>query len=185
MTAVTAIEFGRPYTSDDLAAMPDDGRRYEVLDGALLVTPAPSPRHQQVLVNLLVRLYAACPKHLTVLCAPVDYRQSDTTTLQPDLLVARTEDFTERNLPKAPMLAIEVRSPSTALIDRELKRAAYERAGVPSYWIVDPGPQPAVTLFELHEGRYGDGRVCTEVVDVAQPFALRFAVEELIRGLPS
>lgn len=185
MTAVTAIGFGRAYTSDDLAAMPDDGRRYEVLDGALLVTPAPSWPHQHVVVELLARLYAACPDDQEILCAPFDYRQSDTTTLQPDVLVARVEDLTYGNLPKAPLLAVEVRSPSTALIDRELKRAAYERAGVPSYWIVDPGPGPTVTVFELRDGRYGDGRVCTDVVEVAQPFELRFEVADLVRGLPS
>jgi Uma2 family endonuclease len=185
MTVVTAIEFGRPYTSDDLAAMPDDGRRYEVLDGALLVTPAPSWPHQHVVLSLAVLLKAACPDHLTVLVAPFDYRQSESTTLQPDVLVARVSEMTYRNLPKAPVLAIEVRSPSTALIDRELKRAAYERAGVPSYWIVDPQPQPTVTIFELDAGRYGDGRVCTDLVEVAQPFELSFAVADLVRGLPS
>jgi Uma2 family endonuclease len=185
MSAVTAIEFGRPYTSDDLAAMPDDGRRYEVLDGALLVTPVPGWRHQHVVLSLGVLLKAACPPHLTVLVAPFDYRQSDTTTLQPDVLVARIEDMTQRNLPKAPVLAIEVRSPSTALIDRELKRAAYERAGVPSYWIVDPDPQPTVAVFELQDGRYGDGRVCTDLVEVSQPLELSFAPKDLVAGLPT
>jgi hypothetical protein len=57
---------------------------------------------------------------------------------------------------------------------------------VPSYWIVDPGPpQPSVTIFELHDGRYGDGRVCVDLVEVSKPFELSFAVEELVRKLPS
>ena len=115
MTAVTAIEFGRAYTSDDLAALPDDGHRYEVLDGTLLVTPSPSLPHQHVVLSLAMVLKLARPDHLIVVIAPYDYRQSDSTTLQPDVLVARVEDVSHRYLPRAPVLAVEVRSPSTAV----------------------------------------------------------------------
>ncbi|HEY3003229.1 MAG TPA: Uma2 family endonuclease, partial [Kribbellaceae bacterium] len=79
MTVQSGLPWGRPLTADDLESMPDDGHRYELIDGALVVTPAPSPQHQIVLVNLLVRLNAACPPDLRVLCAPLDVAISDDT----------------------------------------------------------------------------------------------------------
>ncbi|MFD1506389.1 Uma2 family endonuclease [Georgenia yuyongxinii] len=75
------------------------------------------------------------------------------TVLQPDVLVARRSDLSERDLPAPPVLAVEVLSPSTRLIDLHLKRARYEAAGTPSYWVVDPD-EPALTAWELIEGRY-------------------------------
>ena len=69
MEAVTTLPRGRALTVADLETMPDDGHRYELIDGALIVTPAPSPRHQRVSRNLLMALHAACPATLEVLCA--------------------------------------------------------------------------------------------------------------------
>jgi hypothetical protein len=74
-----------------------------------------------------------------------------TPVLPPDLLVARRTDTTERNLPMAPVLAIEVLSPSTRLIDLNLKRARYEAAGCSAYWVVDP-ELPALTAWEQRDG---------------------------------
>jgi hypothetical protein len=62
----------RPLTRDDLDTMPDDGHRYEVIDGALIMTPAPSPQHQIVLANLVSVMTACCPEDLRVLSAPLD-----------------------------------------------------------------------------------------------------------------
>lgn len=152
MEAVTTLPSG-PLTVADLAAMPDDGHRYEVIDGALLVTPAPSVRHQIVIVELLSVLKAACPPVFRVLTAPLDVVLAEDTAVQPDLLVARRADFTEKNLPTAPLLAVEVLSPSTMLVDLNLKKALYERAGVQSYWVVDPA-EPRVTAWELADGRF-------------------------------
>lgn len=73
--------------------------------------------------------------------------------LQPDLLVARRIDFTERHLPTAPLLAVEVLSPSTRLIDLNLKRARYQAAGCPAYWVIDPD-EPSLTAWELRGGEY-------------------------------
>lgn len=80
-------------------------------------------------------------------------RLDDATNLQPDLLVARADDFAERDLPVAPLLAVEVLSPSTRLYDLNTKRAAYEAAGCASYWVVDPD-EPSLTAWDLVEGRY-------------------------------
>lgn len=159
MEAVTTLPRGRALTVADLEAMPDDGHRYELIDGALIVTPAPSIRHQTLSGELFVALHAACPAHLKVLSAPTDVVLADDTGVQPDLLVARREDFTDKNLPKAPVLAVEILSPSTRLLDLNLKKARYERAGVASYWVVDPDV-PRLRAFDLQGGVY------VEVADV-------------------
>ena len=153
MGTVTTLPRGRALTRRDLAAMPDDGHRYELIDGTLVVTPAPSRRHQRMSFRLGVVLDAACPKDLEVLAAPFDVALADDSILQPDLVVARRSDLTERDLPVAPLLAVEVLSPSTRRIDLTLKRSRYETAGCPSYWVVDPD-EPALTAWELRDGDY-------------------------------
>jgi len=90
----------------------------------------------------------ACPGELQVLFAPFDVALDEHSVLQPDLLVARRSDFTARDLPTAPLLAVEVLSPSTRRVDLTLKLSRYESAGCPSYWVVDPDP-PALRAWEL------------------------------------
>lgn len=107
MTAMTTLPRGREFTAADLEAMPDDGNRYEIVDGALIVTPAPAPRHQVVVGNLHLALRAACPPDRRVLFAPLDVKLSEITVLQPDLLVAAKSSLGERNLPGVPLLAGE------------------------------------------------------------------------------
>lgn len=89
MGTVTTLPRGRSLTRRDLDSMPEDGHRYELIDGCLVVTPAPTPRHQIVVVGLWEVLKAACPAHLRVLVAPLDVVLSDDTVVQPDALVAR------------------------------------------------------------------------------------------------
>src|SRR6476620_12565448 len=98
MVVVTTLAHGAPFTRDDLAAIPEDGRRYELLDGALVVTPAPRVRHQIASARLFSVLDAARPRDLLVLCAPLDVALTLDTVLQPDVLVARRSDFTEKDL---------------------------------------------------------------------------------------
>jgi Uma2 family endonuclease len=181
MGVTSALPRSRPLTYADLDAMPDDGHRYELIDGTLIVTPAPRFLHQRVVGNLYVALRTACPPELVVLFAPFDVVLGISTVLQPDLLVARRIDVTDRNLPAAPVLAIEVLSPSTRRIDLGTKRLAFEAAGVPSYWVVDPD-EPSLTVFEL------EGAVSREVTHVvagatweaAQPFPVRVRPADLI-----
>jgi Uma2 family endonuclease len=158
--SVTMLPRGRALTVADLERVPDDGHRYELVDGALVVTPAPSLRHQEVSMRLAVLLFNACPDGLTVLSAPFDVRFADDTVVQPDLLVARDVDFADDCLPGTPLLAVEILSPSTRLLDLNLKNARYEAAGVASYWALDPDV-PRLNAWELQEGR------CVEVADVA------------------
>lgn len=182
----TGLPRGRTLTADDLAEMPDDGHRYELIDGTLVVTPGPSWAHQSVQARLLTLLYAACPPDLRVLGAPFEVRFSESTAVQPDLLVARYTDITSARLPVAPLLAVEVRSPSTALVDLNLKRAAYERHGVASYWLVDPDRQaPTVTVLELTDGHYVERGTATgaERLAVEAPFPFVLEPADLLRDL--
>lgn len=181
MEGVTTLPRGQAYTRADLETMPDDGHRYELVDGTLVVTPAPSPRHQIAVVNLVLVLSPACADELRVLTAPLDVALATDTVLQPDVLVARRSDLTERDLPTAPVLAIEVLSPSTRRVDLTLKRSRYEAAGCPSYWVVDPD-QPSVTVWELRDESYvevahveGD-----EVLEVTRPFPVVLAAAQLL-----
>lgn len=175
-----------PLTVHDLGGMPDDGRRYELIDGVLLVSPAPGWRHQKIVIRLGGMLEGLCPPEFDVLVAPFAVHDgSETLELQPDVLVGRFEDFTERDLPAPPVLAVEVLSPSTALHDRNTKKAAYERMGVASYWVIDPDG-PSLTAFELDdEGRYQDvAKVAgDEPFDARRPFAVRVVPSALLGRL--
>lgn len=183
-TDSVGIPHGRPFTVDDLEAMPDDGNRYELIDGMLVVSPAPGARHQKMVAKLIVALDTACPADMHVFGAPFAVRTSTSVELQPDVLVARDEDLTEKLLPVAPVLAVEVLSPSSVINDLNNKKAAYERMGVVSYWVVDP-QQPSITVFELADGRYQqvaevkDGDVLT----VTLPFPVRVAPRDLLGTL--
>jgi Uma2 family endonuclease len=150
---------GRPFTVDDLEVMPDDGHRYELIDGVLVVSPAPSLAHQEAAGTLYLLLRAACPPDLYVVIAPFEWRPSAETGIQPDVLVARRADLLTvdglKHLVKPPVLAVEAISPSSRRIDRLTKLSVYEDAGVPSYWLVDPDlKEPSVTALELVNGRY-------------------------------
>ncbi|RIQ12949.1 Uma2 family endonuclease [Jiangella rhizosphaerae] len=170
-----------PITRAELDAMPDDGRRHELLDGVLLVTPAPAPKHQRAVRRLSRLLEDACPDGLEVFFAPLDVALSDDTVLEPDVLVTRVADLTERDLPKAPLLAVEVLSPSTRRYDLLLKRSRYEAAGTPSYWVVDPD-EPSVTAWELRDGVYAEaGRaIGDEALELTRPYPVRIVPAELV-----
>lgn len=181
MTSVTTLPQSRPLTRADLETMPDDGHRYELLDGALIVTPAPGNRHQGAVGKLFLALTQACPEHLAVRLAPFDVTLADDTVVQPDLLVAARTALTERGLQSAPLLAVEVQSPSTRLIDRELKRARYEEAGCASYWVFDPTSEELV-VWQLRDGRYVEVLRLqgTDPGTVTEPYALELQPRALI-----
>lgn len=139
MGAVTTLPWSRALTYADLATMPDDGHRYELLDGTLIVSPAPSPLHQRAVLNLAVLLREATTgSDLETLVAPLAVVLADDTVVEPDVLVAKRTDLTDRGLSAAPIVAVEVISPSTARFDRLLKYSRYAAAGIAHYWIIDP-----------------------------------------------
>ncbi len=183
MSAVTATRepWGREFTMAELDAIPDDGRRHELIDGALIVTPAPSIRHQLVLGELVALLRPLVSDDSYLLSAPTDVRPDDRNNLQPDLLMARRQDFTEANLPVAPLLAVEVLSPSTRHVDRGLKKNKYEELGTASYWVVDP-MRPAITAWGLVDGSYVEAGHAEgdEALVLERPFPVRIVPQELV-----
>lgn len=150
-----ALPWGEPLTVADLDAIPDDGHRYELIEGAMLVTPAPATNHQRCVVRLAALLLAAADRDHDVLPAPFDWVVSQFTKFQPDVVVARRADIGEQRLERTPVLVVEVLSPSTRVADLTLKRTAYEEAGVPAYWIVDPGG-PSLTVLRLERSSYAE-----------------------------
>lgn len=145
-------------TYKDYAALPADGRRYELHEGELSVTPAPEPRHQEVSANLAdaLRAHVKARGLGKVLYAPVDCILSDTTVVQPDLLyldAGRLATLSTRGVEGGPTLAVEILSPSTAHVDRRMKLQLYARRDVPYYWIVDPAAR-LIEAYVAADGAY-------------------------------
>jgi Uma2 family endonuclease len=132
----------KDWTVADLEQLPDDGNRYEVIDGELLVTPAPNLDHQEAVLQLarLLADYLGAQRVGHAVIAPADVVFSPRRGLQPDLFVVpllegrRPRRFTDVG---RLLLPVEVLSPSTARADRVKKRTVYREEGVPEYWIVD------------------------------------------------
>jgi Uma2 family endonuclease len=130
------------WTREQVLALPDDGKRYELVDGELLVSPSPRPLHQLAVAVLYDRLrpYVRAHRLGTLLFSPADLDLRSGQLLQPDLFVL--QPFANRPLREwteagTPLLVVEVLSPSTARFDRLTKRRRYQRSGIPTYWIVD------------------------------------------------
>jgi Uma2 family endonuclease len=145
-------------TYEDFAALPDDGKRYELHEGELSVTPAPTPRHQLVIGNLHLILAAHVREsgHGVLILSPVDCIMSSVTVVEPDLVYlddARRRLISGRAIEGAPTLAVEVLSPSTAQIDRRRKMALYATHDVTWYWIVDPDAR-TIEAYHLDAGAY-------------------------------
>src|SRR5919198_2323847 len=143
---------------DDLQRFPEDNLRRELIDGELIVTAAPTTRHQMVVTVLIARLFAYSEANGgLVLPAPTDVYFSKTNVVEPDVLFVRAENLAkvERSfIRSAPDLVVEVSSPSTRRLELVRKRELYERFGVPEYWYVDL-ESDRVEVYRLAEGRYG------------------------------
>jgi Uma2 family endonuclease len=175
----------RYWTVDDLDDLPDDGQRYEVIDGELFVTPAPSIDHQAA-VGALYRILAAYLEKERVgfaLMSPSDVRFSPKRGVQPDVFVVplllgkRPRKFIEV---KHLLLAAEVLSPGTARADRVVKRALFRDEGVAEFWIVDLDARtferstPADSRVEVLDARvewHPDGASTPLVIDLSRYFA--------------
>jgi Uma2 family endonuclease len=189
MGAVTLAEawprHGQPFTVDDLDRMPDDGHRYELLDGTLIVSPAPGPAHQRAVAVLMALLEPACPPELVVF-PNVRVQVAANSALEPDAVVARPADVSGARLVQPPLLVVEIVSPDSALRDLNLKKAAYERFGVPSCWVIDPDlVQPSLRAFELAHGTYREVARVTgdEAFQALRPFAVEVVPIRLIAKL--
>jgi Uma2 family endonuclease len=145
-------------TYEDYCALPDDGRRYEIIEGELYGTPSPSRRHQRFAGNLFVVLkqFAEGRGLGEVYAAPFDVILEETSVVVPDLLFVardRVGIVTDRGVRGAPDLIVEILSPGTARRDRVEKAKLYARHGVSHYWLADPEAR-ILEVYELAEGQY-------------------------------
>lgn len=130
-------------TYEDYCQLPNDGRRYEILDGEIAVTPAPSPSHQEVLFNLARLLDHHVRSHSLgkVYVAPIDVILARTSIVQPDIVFIDAERLSlvsTRGIDGPPDLAVEVLSPTTEAQDRGTKLQLYARHGIRHCWLIDP-----------------------------------------------
>lgn len=179
------MDTSRIWTYDDLARLPDDGKRYEILDGDLVVSPSPTPDHQRALGKLFLMLQRQLQDHgiAEVFFGPMDAILSPQRVLVPDLMIVRRERASivrERGVEGAPDLALEVMSTRPAL-DRVRKFGLYAKTGVAEYWLVDPVGQ-TIEVYFLVEGEYqllgyyGHGEVARSgLFDVVVPIDDVFA----------
>jgi Uma2 family endonuclease len=146
------------WTYDDYAALPDDGRHYEIVNGVLVMGPAPSPDHQSIAVRLSHYLFvhAELAGLGRVFAAPIDVELGPKNVFQPDVIVllnAHLYRVAAKRIIGAPDLVVEVASPGTAAFDRLTKYDVYARAGVIEYWIVKSA-QRTVEVLALENGEY-------------------------------
>ena len=170
------------WTVELLETLPDDGLRYELIDGTLLVSPAPTPRHQAAIGELYLLLRAACPADHFVFLSPLDWQPDGRTSLEPDLFVVRRDRIGAKNITQTPTLVVEVISPSSRRIDRTLKLSRYAEGGIPHYWVVDP-TVPSIDIYELHQGEYrlSSSGALDDNVSVTAPFPVSLTPNELVQ----
>lgn len=170
MTAMKVV-----LTYDDYVTLPNDGRRYEIHDGELSVTPAPTFWHQEVVAALLgiLRAHVLANDLGAVVPAPITVVLAETTIVEPDIVYIARERMglvgARGTVDGAPTLAVEVLSPSTARSDRYTKKQLFERHGVPYYWIVDPEAR-AIEVHCAEGGRYGVADRRTNDLSSLPPF---------------
>jgi Uma2 family endonuclease len=151
-----APELKRKLEYSDLVATPDDGKRYEIIEGELYVTPSPNPVHQRVSKRLLRVLvdYFEGRSLGEVFHAPVDLILTRGDVFVPDLLVAADSGHvSKRGIEGPPLLVVEILSPSTSRQDRGVKARRYAELGVEHYWIVDP-ERRSVECHRLERGTF-------------------------------
>ena len=172
-----ALETSIKLDYEDYAAIPDDGRRHEIIDGEHYVNPAPNPYHQIILARVSVPLYQYVENHQLgiVFFAPVDVLLSGHDIVQPDAMFisnAHRDIVREKRIHGAPDLAVEVLSDSNRRYDVRVKYDLYERGGVGEYWIVD-GDELGVRVFR----RAGEKFAPVEVGDaITTPLLPGFAL---------
>lgn len=169
----------------DLERAPEDGRRYELYDGEVVVVPSPLPRHQIVALNLCSLFDAYASEHGgLVLISPIDIVFSEYDVVQPDVVFfeASRRHLVRLDAPirHAPDLAIEVLSPTTAATDRGKKMRMLARYGVREYWIVDPVAE-TIEIYTLASGTYALAQTLVATDQIRSPLLpdLSFAASQV------
>ena len=148
----------RDLTYWEYTLLPDDGNRYEILEGELQMTPSPKTKHKVVSRNLLVEISLFLKKNKIgkVFGAPYDVILSQDNVVEPDIIFISNDNLeiiTEDNVQGSPDLLIEILSPSSQDNDRNKKKVIYETYGVKEYWIVDPDLE-VVDVYILKDGKF-------------------------------
>jgi Uma2 family endonuclease len=172
--------------------LPDDGNRYEIIDGVLYMTTAPSPFHQWIIRQLQRALFAQIDDAGigVTLASPIGVFMPGCDPVQPDILVIRAADIgivNNRRVNGVPALLIEVLSPSTAAVDLGVKREVYARAGVPEYWIVRPAERDVIVCSQPDASLGGYAQTDHALPDgdlISPTLPFRVAVAHLFAGAP-
>jgi Uma2 family endonuclease len=147
------------WTYEDYLRLPDDGRRYEIIEGVLYMVNAPNYEHQFIVTQLLLQLggFVQAQNLGLVLTAPFEVHLSPASRpVQPDLVFIKAASLPNENIAAfegAPDLVVEVLSPASLRTDRHIKFDAYERAGIPEYWIINPKTR-SIEVYILSGGEY-------------------------------
>lgn len=146
------------FTYQDYLELPDDGNRYEIINGELIMTPAPIPIHQRIsrIIGVQLSLFVEKYNWGEVFFSPCDVRLTETDLVQPDIFFIAKENekiIGEKNIQGTPDLIIEILSPTTAYYDLIEKKELYEKFGVKEYWIVDPKKQ-WIEIYALENDKY-------------------------------
>jgi Uma2 family endonuclease len=146
------------WTYDDYAALPDDGQRYEIVNGVLVLAPAPTPEHQDIILEIAahLRTHIKLAGLGRVFPSPIDVELGPKNVFQPDVVVvlnAHLNRVAAKKIIGAPDLVVEVMSSGGEVMDRIAKHAIYAHAGIPEYWLVKPNVK-SVEVFILERGEY-------------------------------
>lgn len=148
----------QPFTYEMYAEMPDDGRRYEIIDGILeMMSPAPSSSHQTVSRELAFVFMQSCRSDYLIFNAPLDVILSKTDVVQPDLLMihrSRSDIVTIRGVEGPPDLVVEIVSPGSRNRDKIKKMKIYAKYGISEYWIIDAGSRTLERFILSDNGTY-------------------------------
>lgn len=178
----------RAWTVEDLARMPDDGQRYELVDGRLDVSPAPVSLHTLIESRLTTHLGMIAPDEFIVMTGPgVNFNADRTHHRVPDLVVIRAEDFEQPYLTRPPLLAVEVVSSESVFRDHHTKEREYAAFGIASYWIVNPSlDKPGIAELRLADGEYREVTQVfgEETFGTDAPFDIRIVPHWLLASGP-
>ena len=156
---MTQTQVKLKFTLEDYQHLPEsETKRYELLGGEIVMAPAPTFKHQDILLKLVYRLKSFVESHRSgsVAVAPLDVTLSEEDVVQPDILFISRERrgiIQEDGIHGAPDLVIEILSPATAGRDRSFKRTLYARSGIREYWLVDPETK-SIEVLTLGERGY-------------------------------
>jgi len=170
------------FTLADWAATPDDGRRYELIGGTIVMSPPPVPGHQRGSRRLDRLIESAAPPRHEVFSAPIGLRLAGDQMLEPDIVVAPYASVGDDNIELPVLLVVEIVSPGSRVHDLVTKRAVYGEAGIEHYWLVDgTRARPCFTALRLVDSDYETVLETDGDVETTEPVAVAFSVADLFR----